>query len=107
MGSLPEPGQPFAWVDIEGRPALVCRPLTSFAAHIFTTRQWPLGAGAARADDPEPWRHVESAIGVTSGCLARMRQVHGAMVVRARDAIEQVTEADILIGDDPTIALAV
>jgi YfiH family protein len=106
----PQPSGGFEWVQAAGGPALVCSALRPYANHLFTTREWALGS-RARAQD-EDWQPVAAALGVEAQ-LARMHQVHGAAVVvrragdAARSAGEPLPEADILISDDPSLALAI
>jgi YfiH family protein len=105
---LPQPSDGFAWTQVSGRPALVCRALEPLAAHFFATREWRLGSAAAR--DPEPgWAEAAAAAG-TPSALVRLRQVHGASVVVRRAGAEAgagVPEADIIVSDDPRLALAI
>ncbi len=99
----------FEWIDVDGRPALVCRPLGDVARHLFTTRAWALGS-AVNGDDPAAWSAVAAALQVPGGRLVRMRQVHGAAVLVARKGAPPADgrpEADIAISDDPGVALAV
>jgi polyphenol oxidase len=63
-------------------------------------------------DDRTPgWRQVAEEAGVDEPHLVRARQVHGASVVirrRGGDAVgRELTEADILVSDDPDVALAI
>jgi len=110
--SLPKPSQGFDWVQAAAGPALVCRALEPYAAHLFTTRRWPLGT--ADADDrAAAWDDVARALDVDAAHLSRARQVHGASVVvrRRGDATPPhdppVPDADILVSNDPTLALAI
>lgn len=110
---LPAPEAPFRWVEIDGRPALVCVPLEAIAPHFFTTRPWQLGS--RHANEGDAWRQVAAAARVSPGRLLRLHQVHGsaAVVHRRTDAIgddavpARGPDADILITDDPRVALAV
>jgi len=106
----PQPSGGFEWVQAADGLALVCSALRPYADHLFTTRAWALGShGQAREED---WRPVAAALGV-DGRLARMQQVHGAAVVvrragdAARSAGAPLPEADILISDDRSLALAI
>jgi YfiH family protein len=92
----------------------VCRALELLAAHFFTTRQWRLGSAAA--GDREPGWAEAAAVAGTPSALVRLRQVHGASVVvrRAPNPVEAdaaaraaLPEADIIISDDPHVALAI
>ena len=108
---LPAPGDDFEWRALPAGPALVCRALEPYASHLFTTRAWRLGT--AVADEREAgWREVANALEVDASHLARAHQVHGAAVVvrRRGDALaasEPLPDADILVSNDPSIALAV
>src|SRR4051794_9870021 len=105
----PQPSGGFEWVQAAGGPALVCAALRPYADHLFTTRAWALGV-QARAGD-EDWQPVAVSLGVDLPHLARMHQVHGAAVVvrrAGRGAVEaQRPDADILVSDDPSLALAI
>jgi YfiH family protein len=74
---------------------------------MFTTACWRLGDADADPHGEEPWRDVASAIGVDDQRLVRVRQVHGARSVVARRGGQLADEADMLISDDPELALAV
>jgi hypothetical protein len=106
----PQPSGGFQWVQAAGGPALVCSALRPYANHLFTTREWALGSRPQAQD--EDWQPVAAALGVETQ-LARIHQVHGAAVVvrragdAARSAGEPLPEADILISDDPSLALAI
>ncbi len=107
---LPKPNDGFEWVQAAAGPALTCRSLAPFAANVITTRTWPLGR--ADADQREAaWADAARAIGVDPERLVRARQVHGAAsVVFRRGAAKPVgplPEADILLTDDPSLALAI
>ena len=85
----PQPSGGFEWVQAAGGPALVCRALRPFAAHLFTTREWALGSRAEATD--EDWEPVAASLGVDPAHLVRLHQVHGAAVVvrRAGDAADR------------------
>jgi YfiH family protein len=110
----PQPSDGFAWVQALAGPALVCRPLEPFAAHLFTTRPWALGSASA-GSDPAAWRQVASAIGVDSARLVRANQLHGASIIVRRasqdapdpETPEHLPDADILVSDDARLALAI
>jgi YfiH family protein len=106
--TLPQPGNAFAWTDVFGRAALVCRPLAPFAHHIFTSRLWPL-ATATGADAEESWHGIAHALGADGTRLLRARQVHGVSIVthRAGQPIREPTDADILLTNDPGVAAAI
>ena len=77
-----QPSGGFEWVQAAGGPALVCRALRPFAAHLFTTREWALGSRAEAIEDD--WAPVAGSLGVDPAHLIRLHQVHGAAVVVRR-----------------------
>src|SRR5437899_7097905 len=77
FGTPPQPTDAFAWVQAVGGPALVCRPLETYARHVFTSRRWMLGA-ASNGDSPAAWLEVTRGVGVDAGRLVRIHRVHGA-----------------------------
>ena len=108
--ALPPPGAGFAWRASPAGLTLVCDALEPYAAHLFTTRVWRLGTAAA--DDRDAgWQQVAEAMGVDASHLARLHQVHGvAVAVRRRgDVVAEapLVDADILVSNDPAIALAI
>jgi YfiH family protein len=118
MMALPRPKGTFRWTELAPGPALVCDALKS-AAHAFTTRPWTLGS-SLNGNDAAGWREVATAIGVDSGKLVRVRQVHGASIVvvrrrkgEASAAASEIAEgaglaeADILLAQDPSVAIAI
>ena len=119
MFTLPKPSDGFEWVQLPAGPALVCRPVERYASHLFTTRRWRLGAAISAststlsmANDAEAWDEVAAAMVVEKSRLARLRQVHGSVVVTYRrgaqpPAEDVLPEADIVISDAPGVALAV
>jgi YfiH family protein len=112
MGQMPpKTSDAFAWAQADHGPVLVCRALEPFAAHLFTTRQWPLGAATA-GNHESAWADVAHALGVDAAHLARAHQVHGAAVVtrRAGDPpapADPLPDADIVVSDDPALTLAI
>ena len=105
---LPQPDGPFQWVHVGGADALVCQPLECLARHLFTTRRWGMGPGAPAGEDA--WTAVAQAMGVAPRRIVRARQVHGAtVVVRRRGSLpaEELPEGDIIVSDDPDLALAI
>ncbi len=104
--TLPTPAPAFAWRHSPFGPALECTPLAAHAWHLFTTRGWALGSRQRHLEDPAPWHEVAEAIGVNTSQLVHPRQVHGAHVVEAK-ANTSPGDADILIGNDPAVAMAV
>ncbi len=81
------------------------------ATHFFTTRSLVLRSddGPLRAG----WDAIARALGVEAGRVVRLKQVHGrnAILVTGGDDIgnlvRQPPEADIVVTDDPSIAVAV
>jgi polyphenol oxidase len=103
---LPQPNDSFRWAQGAAGPALVCGGLEPVAAHLFTTRQWALGAGG-NSDVDSAWAEVAAAM---KRPVVRARQVHGADVLILREGVPQPAappEADILLSNDPTVAIAV
>ena len=98
-------------MQLPAGPALVCRPLEGHAAHFFTAKRWRLGASSVLLSDPGAWLEVAEAMDVDSGRLKRLRQVHGAEAVSHRRGAATgesgQPEADIVMSDDPALALAV
>jgi polyphenol oxidase len=105
---LPVPPDGFEWTTSTARPVLVCRRFETAAAHLFSTRSWPLGSRSL-LPDADNWTSVADALGVERGRLLRVHQVHGANVVvqRAGGPIIGSAEADIIVSNDPSAALAV
>jgi polyphenol oxidase len=106
---LPRPREGFRWVESAAGPVLVSEPLEAAAPHFFTARAWRLGS-AADGDPTSGWQQVAEEAGVDESHLLRARQVHGASVVvcrRGDDPRGSEPAADILITDDPDVALAI
>ena len=110
--TLPQPTGGFAWVQAPAGPALVSRALEPLADHLFTTRAWALGSAVPATD--ADWQQVAAALDVDLAHLVRVRQVHGASVVVCRDGDARVgasharmTEADIIVSNDPSLAIAI
>ncbi len=95
---LPPIPDSFRWTDESWGPALRCRPLEAVALHLFTTRELQLTSDAG-------WHRVAVAVGAAH--VATLTQVHGRSVVVARDVPVGRPEADVLVGDNPDVALAV
>jgi YfiH family protein len=104
---LPPPSDTFAWTETPAGPALVCRPLERFAAHVFTTRSWLLGSPAV--DEADRWGEVAKAVGTDPARLLRVHQVHGADVVihRVGSPLGRPADADIILTDDRSTGLAI
>src|SRR5678816_3378878 len=100
-----QPSGGFEWVQAAGGPALVCRALRPYAAHLFTTREWALGSRAEAID--EDWKPVADSLDDPAH-LVRLHQVHGAAVVvrRAGEELPALPrpDADIVVSDDPSLA---
>jgi polyphenol oxidase len=107
--TLPKPSDGFDWVQLPAGPAIVCRRLDPYP-HLFTTRTWRLGS-TPTPNDHEAWSEVAAALDVDSFAVARLKQVHGAAAVthrRGESTLDNVQpEADIVISDNPGLALAV
>ena len=107
---LPQPRTGFRWVESAAGPSLVCEPLEQVATHFFTTRTWTLGS-ALDSDRAPGWQQVANVAGVDGSRLVRARQVHGATVATFRRGGKagggELPEADILISDDPDLALTI
>lgn len=107
---LPQPNDGFAWVQAPGGPALVCRALDALARHLFTTRAWTLGS-AADGNSSSGWSEVARGLVVEPSCLIRVHQVHGSSVLVRRvgdsSRADERPDADIIVSDDPSAALAV
>src|SRR5687768_14854876 len=99
--SLPSVPDPFYWTDEAWGPALRCRALDPVAANLFTTRTLQLSS-------PADWALVAAAVGATSA--VSLTQVHGnaVVVVRRGDGLPaDRPAADVLVSDDPDVALTV
>lgn len=100
------------WVPAPWGTALRCRPLADVAAHVFTTREPALAAGAPEADIG--WARLAAALSVEPPYLVWVEQVHGRAVLVADGttaALPAVGQpwgtADAVISDDPRFALSV
>src|SRR5690606_34755627 len=80
-----------------------CVPLAELAPHLFTTRQWPLGAAA----DGPGWDAVASGLGVGPEDVTRARQVHGTGIAIGRHPAGVLPEADILLAWEDPLALGI
>jgi YfiH family protein len=110
------PAHPFAWAIHSWGAALHSSRLDEVAPHLFTTRDLALRGPHSE----EGWRHLAVALGVQPSRLARLKQVHGTtahVLRRPASAPRQARgvdtdddgrpRADIVMTDDPTIAVAV
>jgi YfiH family protein len=99
--TLPPVPDSFHWTDESWGAALRCRPLEVMALHLFTTRQLELSSG-------DGYRQLAKSIGARE--VARLNQVHGNAVMavrRGRLRSDQPVDADVLVSDDPAVAIAV
>ena len=100
----PQPSGGFEWTQAAWGAALECTPLSRFFPHVFTTGNLRL------TDDEREWSMVARRMGVPAAGLRLVRQVHGVAVavVRAGDpAPRERHEGDIIISDDPGVAIGV
>ena len=93
------------WVQEPWGRALRCSSLP--VSHLFTSRDLEL------RETPSEWDAVAASLGVTRERLLLIRQVHGTSVAVVRrgqstsPAAPPRPEADIIISDDPSIAIGV
>ncbi len=102
--TLPQPNDGFEWTQAPWGAVVRCRPLRAVADHFFTTRDLSL-----HPDDPA-WASVARELGVETGRLLLVRQVHRADVAVARAGRESTwlrPEADVIVSDDPASAIGV
>jgi YfiH family protein len=100
--SDPQPTGPFEWTQEPWGRALRCTRLP--VPHLFTSRDVML-----RRDESE-WTAVAASLGVGIDGLRLVKQVHGVAVAVARRGDPPPAtrpEADIIITDDPSIAIGV
>lgn len=110
----------FSWTKESWGSALRSAAVQEIADHFFTTRQLWLRGDSEEAD----WARTASTVGVPPNRLLRLTQVHGrtAVAVRRGEASSLAPfasalagdasadgwpQADILLTDDPSVALAV
>src|SRR4051812_39504639 len=109
MVTLPKPNDGFHWVQVAGKTALACASLEPFASHFFTTRGWRLGDRTP--DNADGWMEIATAARVDVEHFGRLHQVHGADAVAYKKGESRpggaVPKGDIVVTDDPAIALAV
>jgi polyphenol oxidase len=104
ISDLPQPGGGFAWRHAASGAVLVHEALDRLAGHFFTMSNLEL-----RGNEAE-WSAVAQAADVPRDRLRLLRQVHGAgvAVVRRGDPSSWTPpEADAIVTDDQTVALAV
>jgi purine-nucleoside/S-methyl-5'-thioadenosine phosphorylase / adenosine deaminase len=100
----PQPNGGFEWTQAPWGRVLQCRPLQAAAHHLFTARDLPL-----RHDDDE-WALVAAELGVATGDLLLVKQVHGATVAVAdadRPHPWARPMADAIVSDAPDTAVGV
>ena len=100
----PQPNRGFLWTQARWGSALVCEALRPFAPHLFTTGNLTL------RDDEREWEAVAAAMQVPRARIRLIRQVHGSSVAvasRRADGPWAAAEADAIIADDPSVAIAV
>jgi YfiH family protein len=98
----PQPSGPFVWTQAPWGRALRCTRLP--AAHLFPARDVML------RDDEAEWAGVAGSLGVGADGLRLVKQVHGIDIVTARRGAAPPTarpEGDIIVTDDPSIAIGV
>lgn len=102
----------FYWSNEAWGRALRSRSLEHFARHFFTSL--PLTLRGEDGQEDREWSHVAATIGVPQHRLLRLEQVHGneVVVVRAGQTLPgdftwREPQADIILSDDPAVALAV
>ena len=95
----------FQWDEGPAGRFLSAPGLSSHAGHLFSTRDLSF-RGASAADD---MRRVEQALGVATGGVVTVKQVHGRVVrvVTASDPAPASSEADAIVSTDPSRAIAV
>ena len=100
--SDPQPTDAFTWTQEPWGRALRCTRLAP--PHLFSSRDVML------RDDEGEWAAIAASLGVAPDRLRLVKQVHGIHVIVARRG-EPIPpsrpEADIIISDDPAIAIGV
>lgn len=99
--TLPPIPDSFRWTTENWGPALRCLPLGAIAPHLFTTRRLQLSVVTY-------WWGVADALGVRR--ILTLTQIHGRNVVVVRRGVSTPRgkpEADILVSNDPDVAIAV
>jgi YfiH family protein len=100
MLHLPTVPDSFYWTHEPWGAAIRCRPLEAVAPHLFTTRQPQLSGNLLR--------QLAAAVGADT--VATVKQVHGAAVLKVSGGWTRPadrSEADVLVSNDPTVAVAV
>ena len=99
--TLPPLPDSFHWTNETWGPALRCVPLGALAPHLFTTRGLELSAVT-------DWWRLADTLGVRR--ILTLTQIHGRNVVvvrRGESTPRGKPEADILVSNDPEVAIAV
>ena len=99
----PQPNRAFSWTQASWGRALTCAPLQC-ARHLFTTSNLELRSRQ------EEWDALAAALDVRPDAIRLIRQVHGADVAVARrgsTAPWGPPEADAIVSNDPSVAIAV
>jgi YfiH family protein len=100
----PQPNDGFEWTQAPWGFVLRCRPLSDVADHFFTGGDLRLGS------DEREWEAVAHEIGVDPAHLLLIRQVHradAAIVRSGRTGSWERPQADVIVSDDHTSAIAV
>lgn len=98
----PKPTGPFGWTQEPWGRALRSSRLA--APHLFTSRDLQL------RDDETEWEAVAVTLGVPADRLLMLKQVHGihaAVARRGKAAAWARPQADIIVSNDPAVAIAV
>src|SRR4051812_20749645 len=98
----PKPNDAFSWTQEPWGRGLRCNGLP--VPHLFTSSDVVL------RDDEREWAAVSASLGVQSDRLRLIKQVHGinvAVARRGRDWPAARPQADIVITDDPAVAIGV
>jgi purine-nucleoside/S-methyl-5'-thioadenosine phosphorylase / adenosine deaminase len=98
----PQPTGAFVWTQEPWGRALRCTRLA--APHLFSSRDLML------RDEMREWAAVAASMRVTADRLLLIKQVHGTAVAVARRGASQPwirPEADIIVSDDPSVAIGV
>ena len=99
--TLPQIPASFRWTTERWGPALRCMPLEAIAPHLFTTRR-------LRLSIVSDWWRLADTLGVRR--ILTLTQIHGRNVVAVRRGESNPRgkpEADILVSNDPDVAIAV
>jgi purine-nucleoside/S-methyl-5'-thioadenosine phosphorylase / adenosine deaminase len=100
----PQPNDGFEWTQAPWGAILRCRPLLDVADHFFTVGNLEL------REDRGEWEAVAEHMGVALDQVLLIRQVHGATAAVARHGRPTAwsrPEADVIVSDDPSAAIAV